>query len=208
MNRFSFIKVLTALCCCFFISLAGFSQTPRLTHAIQVLVSPDKPDWTYEPDEEATFTVQVLKHQVPLTDMEISYAVGPEKMPPTDQGKLKLKNGSTIIKGKLAEPGFLRCEAKVTIDGNTYRGIATAGYAPLDIQPTQTLPDDFQEFWNAAKANAAKVPMDAKLTLLPERCTETVDVFQVNIQNAMVGNRLYGILAKPKKEGKYPAVLS
>lgn len=208
MNRFSFIKVLTALCCCFFISLAGFSQTPRLTHAIQVLVSPDKPDWTYEPDEEATFTVQVLKHQVPLTDMEISYAVGPEKMPPTDQGKLKLKNGSAIIKGKLAEPGFLRCEAKVTIDGNTYRGIATAGYAPLQIQPTQTLPDDFQEFWNAAKANAAKVPMDAKLTLLPERCTETVDVFQVNIQNAMVGNRLYGILARPKKEGEYPAVLS
>lgn len=208
MNRFSFIKVLTALCCCVFISLTSFSQTPRLTHAIQVLVSPDKPDWTYAPNEEAMFKIQVLQHQVPLTDVEVSYAVGPEKMQPTDQGKLKLKNGSTTLKGKLAEPGFLRCEVRVTIDGHTYRGMATAGYAPLDIQPTQKLPDDFQDFWNSAKAEAAKIPMDAKLTLLPERCTETVDVFQVNIQNAMVGNRLYGILAKPKKEGKYPAVLS
>lgn len=207
MNRFNFIRFLTTLCCCLFVSLASFSQS-RSMQPIQVLVSPDKPDWTYQPNQEATFKIQVLKHQVPLTDIEISYAVGPEKMQPTHEGKLKLKNGSGIIKGKLSGPGFLRCEANVTIDGNTYRGIATAGYAPLDIQPTQKLPDDFQEFWNTAKEKAAKIPMDAKLTLLPERCTETVDVFQVNIQNAMVGNRLYGILAKPKKEGKYPAVLS
>ncbi|WP_206365236.1 acetylxylan esterase [Sphingobacterium corticibacterium] len=207
MNRFNFMKFLAALCCCLFISLAGFSQS-RSTHPIQVLVSPDKPDWTYEPNEEASFSIQVLKHQVPLNDVEITYAVGPEKMTPVNNGKLQLKNGTAVVKGKLSAPGFLRCEANVTIDGNTYRGIATAGYAPQDIQPTQKLPDDFQEFWNEAKAKAAKIPMDAKLTLLPERCTETVDVFQVNIQNAMVGNRLYGILAKPKKEGKYPAVLS
>lgn len=207
MNRFNFIKVFTVLCCSFLIAVASFSQS-RSTQPIQVLVSPDKPDWTYEPHQEATFRIQVLQHQVPLTDIEINYAVGPEKMQPTDQGKLKLKNGSGIIKGKLSAPGFLRCEANVIINGNTYRGIATAGYAPLDIQPTQTLPDDFQDFWNTAKAKATEIPLDAKMTLLPERCTETVDVFQVNIQNAMVGNRLYGILAKPKKEGKYPAVLS
>jgi len=207
MNRINFIKFLTTLCCCLFISLAGLAQS-RSTQPIQVIVSPDKPDWTYEPNQEATFKIQVLKHQVPLHDVEVTYAVGPEKMQPTDEGKLKLKSGSGIIKGKLSDPGFLRCEANVTIDGNTYRGIATAGYAPLDIQPTQKLPDDFQDFWNTAKANAAKIPLDAKMTLLPERCTETVDVFQVNIQNAMIGNRLYGILAKPKKEGRYPAVLS
>ena len=207
MNRFNVIKFLTTLCCGLLISIGGFSQS-RSTQPIQVLVSPDKPDWTYEINQEATFTVQVLKHQIPLEDIEITYTVGPEKMPPTDQGKLKLKDGSGIIKGKLSVPGFLRCEANVTIDGNSYRGIATAGYAPLTIQPTQTLPDDFQEFWNEAKSKAAKVPMDAQLTLLPERCTETVDVFQVNMQSAKTGSRLYGILARPKKEGKYPAVLS
>src|SRR5690606_7296064 len=201
MNRSNSIRFLTTLCSCRFISLAGLAQS-RSTPRIQLLGSPDKPDWTYEPNQEATFKIQVLKHQVPLHDVEVTYAVGPEKMQPTDEGKLKLKSGSGIIKGKLSDPGFLRCEANVTIDGNTYRGIATAGYAPLDIQPTQKLPDDFQDFWNTAKANAAKIPLDAKMTLLPERCTETVDVFQVNIQNAMIGNRLYGILAKPKKEGR------
>lgn len=199
MDRFRFLKVFTALCCGFFITVTGFSQS-RSTQPIQVLVSPDKPDWTYEVNEEATFTIRVLQHQVPLDEVEITYAIGPEKMKPTDQGKLKLKNGSAIVKGQMSEPGFLRCEAEVTIDDNSYRGIATAGYAPLDIQPTQTLPDDFLDFWNEAKAKAAKIPMDAKLTLLPERCTETVDVFQINVQNTMVGSRLYGILAKPKKK--------
>jgi cephalosporin-C deacetylase-like acetyl esterase len=49
--------------------------------------------------------------------------------------------------------------------------------------------------------------MDAKMTLLPERCTESVNVYHVNLQNMRVGTRLYGILCVPKKEGKYPALL-
>ena len=45
------------------------------------------------------------------------------------------------------------------------------------------------------------------MTLLPERCTESVNVYHVNLQNYKVGTRLYGILCVPKKEGKYPALL-
>jgi cephalosporin-C deacetylase-like acetyl esterase len=44
------------------------------------------------------------------------------------------------------------------------------------------------------------------MSLLPERCTETVNVYHVNIQN-FKNSRLYGILCVPKKEGKYPAIL-
>ena len=45
------------------------------------------------------------------------------------------------------------------------------------------------------------------MTLLPERCTEKVNVYHVNIQNFRQGARLYGILCVPRKEGKYPALL-
>ena len=206
MNRLSFIRILAAACSLLFLSLTAFAQS-RPPHPIQVLVSPDQPDWTYVPGEEATFTIRVLKHQVPMEDVNVSYTVGPEKMAPIDQGTLKLKGGSAQIKGKLSEAGFLRCEAQITVDGNIYRGLATAGYAPEIIQPTQQLPGDFWDFWNNAKAEAAKIPLDARLTLIPERCTEKADVYQVNIQNFETGARLYGILAKPKAPGKYPAVL-
>src|SRR5690606_20579312 len=76
-----------------------------------------------------------------------------------------------------------------------------------NIQPTTTEPEDFIEFWDNAKAEAAKVPLDAKITLLPERCTETVNVYHVSVQNYQPGTRMYGILCVPKKEGKYPAIL-
>lgn len=185
----------------------GFAQS-RPPHPIQVLVSPDKPDWHYAIGEEAKFTVRVLKHQVPINDVEVIYSVGLEKMPATNKGNLKLQNGTGEVKGSLKQPGFLRCEAKVTVDGIAYRGLATAAFAPEAIEPTQTLPDDFWDFWDKAKVDAAKVPLDAKLTLLPARCTEKVNVYQVDLQNFETGARLYGILAKPKKEGKYPAVLS
>ena len=45
------------------------------------------------------------------------------------------------------------------------------------------------------------------MTLLPDRCTENINVYQINIQNYRIGARLYGILCVPKKEGKYPALL-
>lgn len=189
------------------ISCLSFSQS-RSNQLIQVLVSPDKADWTYGVGEEAGFTVRVIRHQVPVDGIEVSYSIGPEKMPAMAAGKVKLTGGSTVVgKGRLSEPGFLRCEAKVTVDGQEYRGIAAAAFAPELIEPTQTLPGDFWDFWNAAKAQASQLPLDAKSTLLPERCTETVNVYQVDIQNSESGARLYGILAKPKKEGKYPAVL-
>ena len=206
MNRLSFIRITALACVLSFFSTIVSAQS-RPPHPIQVLVSPDKPDWTYAPGEEATFTIRVLEHQVPVQDAQVSYSVGLEKMPPTDQGTLTLKNGVAQVTGKLTDPGFLRCEARVTVDGHTYRGLATAGYAPENIQPTQQLPDDFWDFWNTAKTEAAKIPMDAKLTLLPDRCTEKADVYQVNIQNYETGSRIYGILAKPKAPGKYPAVL-
>lgn len=204
---FTFIRAwLTAVCCVAF-SVTALAQF-RPNQPIQVIVSPDKADWNYELGEEASFTVTVLKHQVPLKDAEVTYSIGPEKMPAAESGSMRLRSGSgKVAEGSMKNPGFLRCEAKVTIDGEEYRGIATAAFAPGSIEPTQQLPDDFREFWETAKAEAAKVPMDARLRLLPERCTATVDVYEVDIQNYQPGARLYGILAKPRAEGKYPAIL-
>ena len=42
---------------------------------------------------------------------------------------------------------------------------------------------------------------------MPEKCTDLVNVYQVNLQNWKTGMRIYGILCVPKASGKYPAVL-
>ena len=52
-----------------------------------------------------------------------------------------------------------------------------------------------------------QVLKNPKMTLLPERCTSTQNVYHVSFQNERPGSRIYGILIVPKKTGKYPAVL-
>ena len=54
------------------------------------------------------------------------------------------------------------------------------------------------------------MPLDAKLTLVPEACTSKVDVYHVSFRTVGMGPvpaRIFGILCEPKAPGKYPAIL-
>ncbi|MDR2037704.1 MAG: acetylxylan esterase [Bacteroidales bacterium] len=174
---------------------------------IKVNIAPEHPDWVYQPGEKVKFEVTVTKNDVLLQNIEISYEVGPDMMPPQKKETQVLKNGKTTIDGgTMKNPGFLRCRVYAKYEGKNYEGLATAAFNPEGIQPTTTLPSDFIGFWDKAKSDLAKIPMDARLTLIPERCTEKVNVYHVNLQNFKY-SRLYGILCVPKAPGKYPAIL-
>jgi len=161
----------------------------------------------YKTGEKVKFSVTVLKNGNPLPNTKIVYEFGPERMNPTKTDSITLTNGKFDIDGgTLKEPGFLRCIVTATVDGFTYRNLATAGFNPPGIQPTVTLPTDFNNFWDKAKQDLAKVPMDARMRLLPDRCTGNVNVYEVNLGN-INNSRLYGIACIPKKEGKYPAIM-
>lgn len=200
MKKLAFLAVL-----CFSTVSALLAQpTERL---VKVVVAPDRSDWTYRPGEAVKFTVTVLQNGNPLKGAKVNYEIGPEKMDPAKKETATLPNGTlTVDGGTLKTPGFLRCTATVDVDGKTYRNLATAGFAPLQIAPTVENPADFQAFWDSAKAELSRVPPDMRLTLLPERCTETVNVYHLNAQN-WGNSRVYGILCVPKKEGRYPALL-
>ena len=176
---------------------------------VKVVVAPDHSDWLYKTGESVKFSVSVLQYGNPVKNAVIRYTVGPEKMDPIKKDSLALANGVlTIDGGTMKTPGFLRCTVTARLDGKEYTKMATAGFDPLNIKPTVDNPSDFTQFWNKAKADLANVPMDARMTLIPERCTENVNVYHISLQNFRVGSRLYGILCVPKKQGKYPALLT
>ena len=175
---------------------------------IKVVVSADHSDWLYKIGEKVKFNITVYKNGSPLNNAQVRYEIGPEKQDPTQKETIVLTSGSkTIEGGTMTTGGFLRCIAIADIDGKEYRNLCTAGFDPQSIIPTVENPTDFDSFWGEAKVELSKIPMDAKMTLLPERCTEKTNVYHVNLQNFKVGTRLYGILCVPKKEGKYPALL-
>lgn len=180
--------------------------------AVQVRVSTDRADWLYRPGQPVRFRIVAIQDGHPLTGVRVAYRVGPEMMPPRVEKTVELPaEGLLVDGGTMNEAGFLRCIATVEKNGKTYRGLATAGFQPQSIQPTQVDPGDFDAFWAAGKAALAELPIDARIIPLPEYGNASADCYQVNLQNigmSAAPSRFYGILCQPKAPGKYPALLS
>ena len=173
----------------------------------------DRSDWTYDLEQPAKFTIATTLNNSQVAGLPVKYSCGPEMMPPVIQ-KTVTSTGQPIVidSAGMKQPGFFRCIATVEKDGRTYRGLATAGYRPDQIRPVVTDPIDFDRFWDEGKAALAKVPMDAKMELLPSSSTSKVNVYHVSFQNVGTGisrvSRIYGILSIPKDTSrKYPALL-
>lgn len=176
---------------------------------VEVIVSPNRPDWTYNIGEQAEFSIRVLRNNLPLEDIKVNYTIQPDpgyrEIKVWEEGTVAVKNNTRLKAPKFKEPGFLRCTVSVTVDGREYSSYATVGFAPDQIRPTTTLPSDFMAFWNKGKEELAQIPMNPVLTLMPERCTDKVNVYHVKLDN--IKGKIYGILCTPKKVGKYPAIL-
>lgn len=201
------IKSLVFVFLFFVCSLQAYTQP--VEQNIKLIIAPDHANWQYNIGEKVKFKVSVLQYGNPLKNVKVKYELGPERMASEVTATLELEDGQqTISGGTMNTPGFYRCTVSAEVNGKTYKGLATVGFNPDKIKPAaETIPSDFTQFWDESKAELAKIPMDSRMTLLPERSTEKVNVYHVNFQNFRLGSRIYGILCVPKKEGKYPALL-
>jgi len=178
---------------------------------VKVIVSPDHRDWTYSLGVPVHFAVSVTADSEPIDNATVTYSVGPDMFPGEKKTAAVPLTGLSIDGGTLNVPGFLRCVVTTRVAGRTYRGLATAAFAPEQIKATQVEPADFDAFWASGKAELALIPVDARRTLLPDACTSTVDVYQVSFRTVGRGGgnfaRIYGILCEPRAPGHYPAIL-
>ena len=196
-------KLLTLL----LVVMVSFQLSAQIRgYNIMVTVQPDHQDWTYKTGEKATFTVNVLKSGTLLDNVTIDLAAGPEMYQDVKKSMV-LKDGTLKLTGTMKQPGFYRVDVTAHVDGKDYKGACGAAFSPEQLQPSTVMPADFESFWQNAIAEARKTDLDPTKRLLPERCTKDVNVYEVSFQNMNWGNRTYGILCVPVKEGKYPALL-
>lgn len=176
-------------------------------NSIVVTVTPDHKDWNYKAGETAGFVVNVRKSGTLLDNVKVDYEAGPVMYPDVKKKDVVLKDGTMNWSGTMKAPGFYRLKVTAHVDGKDYEGLCTAGFSPEKIVAATKCPDDFDAFWtetlNAARSN----DLDPTRTLLPERCTKDVNVYEVSFVNNRPGSRIYGILCVPVKPGKYPALL-
>ena len=194
---------------------ASFVAAQENVGTYQVRVSLDKPDWVYDLNQTAKFSVAVTLNNTQIAGIPLKYSCGPEVMPPMlERSVTTTAQPLTIDGATMKEPGFYRCIAMAEKDGRTYRGLATAGFRPDLIKPVVTEPSDFDKFWNDGKARLANIPIEPRMEHLPTSSTSKVDVYHVSFQtvgaNLNQFSRLYGILAIPKTKDpaqKFPALL-
>lgn len=198
-------KKLMLLCLVFCMALNVNAQNGW--SSINVTVTPNHKDWNYRVGETAEFKVAVLRSGTTIDNADVDFEAGPEMYPTVKKNKVVLKDGTMKWSGSMKQPGFYRLKVTAHVGGKDYVGTCTAAFSPEKLQPTTVNPTDFDEFWQNTLAEARKTPLEAKRRLLPERCTDKVNVYEVSFQNIRQGSRTYGILCVPVKPGKYPALL-
>ncbi len=94
------------------------------------------------------------------------------------------------------------------VGGNTGRnnGLYAVGaaVAPTKIGLSTPRPDDFDAFWNAKLAAQAKIPMNPSLTPVE---TDVPGVEMSLFVLDALGSKAHGYIAKPAREGKFPALV-
>ncbi|MDQ8181004.1 acetylxylan esterase [Pelagicoccus sp. SDUM812005] len=202
------LLVLASLCIASFAKAQ--TEAPAFVQIPELTVAPDRADWTYKLGEPVTFTILLHAHGNVLDDVEVSYQVGPELY----EGETRtatLRDGRFSFQAApLSQPGFLRCNASVTLDGKSYSAKATAAFSPEQIRPTQSEPDDFDEYWDKQLETLKQIDLRPLKKPYPELNTPEVNAYKVRYQSwgKLDGEApFYGVLTEPNKEGKFPAVL-
>ena len=95
---------------------AAAQQVRQPFSRVAVTVTPDRPDWTYQPGEPVTFRVDVVRDGHQVTGATVKYGIGPEMLPPATEATATAGAAPLMIKGgTMKEPGFLRLVATAVI---------------------------------------------------------------------------------------------
>ena len=166
----------------------------------------DRPDAIYKVGEKAVFRVSIATH-APAAIGELAWKLTLDGAMLLNEGTISLQAGTGTVQGSLTQPGVL--QLKVTPSANVEilgTGMAGAAFEPYQIAPTAKLPTDFEKFWDAQKAELAKIPLDAQITPVVQT-NASVELFEVSFAN-INGLRSHGYLAKPKGATALPIMIS
>jgi cephalosporin-C deacetylase-like acetyl esterase len=184
-------------------SVLWLASLPAIfVQAQELAVTPAKLPGVYQPGEAIQWKVEVKGADL----AQATYVLKSGGMKEIGKGKVDLIEGKGVIEAKLDEPGWLLAE--VTIPKGTNGTIKTHGgalVAPEKITRAEPRPDDFDAFWSDKLKELAAVPVHPQLTPA-ESGKVGVEYFKVQMDN-LRGTHIQGQLARPKKEGKFPAML-
>lgn len=191
------------------LSLHAASALPKGKISIEII--PDRTeDWRYSAGDSVAYDIVVRVDGKPLKNASVKYTFAREKMPAHETHRATLPDGRLRVKtAGMPCPGFLTCRVFLLDEkGATVADdLAQAAFDPEKLRPMTDMPEDFAAFWERAKAENAKIPMDPRVERAEQWCTDKVDVYYVRLQSFRKDNYVYGYVSVPKSKGPHPAVL-
>lgn len=179
---------------------------PRV-QPVEIIITPDHPDWVYSVGETPQMDVTVLRANVPVKNAAVTYSISRDMMPVLCEADTILTDGKARFTiPALSEPGFIGLQVSMK-DSPGYYGRCKVGVSPECLKPTVSSPEDFTKFWQEAISANNKVEMLPEMTLIPEKCTAKSEAWHISFQNLRQGARIYGMLSVPKGDGPFPALL-
>ncbi len=169
---------------------------------------PNHANWLYKTGEEAIVEVEFYKYGIPQDGITVNYELGGDMMPTDAHGSVKLKDGRAFVSvGTMKEPGFRDCRLTAILDGKKYMHHVKVGFSVEKLKPYTKMPADFIDFWENAKAEAAKFPLQYTQKKVDKYCTDEIDCYLIKLQLNSRGQSIYGYLTMPKAKGSFPVVL-
>lgn len=199
-----------ALACACAILPARAENYPYRSDLLWVTV-PDHADWLYDTGEDPSIEVQLYRYGVPCDGVCVDYEIGEDMMPSDRRGSVTLKDGKAKIRlGSMAMPGFRDCRLSVVFGGKKYDHHVKVGFSPERLVPYTEDPSDFDEFWSAAKADLAKVPIEYTVEPEPRYTTDKIECRLIRLKVSRQGQVVYGYLFIPKgvPDGSCPIVVT
>ena len=165
-------------------------------------IVPSKLSATYARGEPVRWTVSASERTGKLT-----FVIRKNNLDVVRSGEIDLSAGSTTIETKCDEPAMLYLELESLGANPTAMPVAVAGaaVAPDELQPCAPRPVDFDSFWESKIKLLQSIPANPRLTPA-DSGDPSIDyaTIQMDLVN---GTHVYGQLAKPKREGKFPAIV-
>jgi hypothetical protein len=174
--------------------------------AQQPAINPFKSSGIYGVGESVGWTVTLPQGTAPNVDY--TYTIKKNNYDVIKTGKLDLSKGRDTIEVTLPEPAMVYVQISTTGRQGTQSGgmIALgAAVAPEKLEPSVPRPADFDRFWDSKIKMLEAIPENAILTRSDSGLAD-VDYATIKMDH-INGTHVYGQLAKPKREGKFPALV-
>ncbi len=176
-----------------------------LANSQQLSFTPFHQSGVYELGEKAGWTV-TLPPGAAAPAAEYTYIVKKNNFDTIKTGALGFSAGTATIEATLDEPGMLYVEviASAQASASVPPVHLGAAIAPSRLQPSVPRPADFDSFWDAKLKALSEIPINPVLTPTPANKAD-VELFTVKLDS--LGSHVQGYLAKPSREGKFPALV-